>query len=308
VAVNKGTFNGSGQLSWGPPTFINQTTAPSTLNDKEWIAADWHVGSPFQDRIYVSWTRFLFNAHNRLVRSGRRFFFAYRPTADKRSANRRISRQCPVRPGLAADRRLRRQRVRDLRRGDPLATLDSTYIVKSTDGGVTFGKPVKVAELQDVIPLANTASGQQLPAVRPRRMAICMSPGRRCCATATVSYARRGRTTVAIRSRFLASRPMAPQPGAHRCDFSGLDAASQTAIGYPVNQPGEARCGADSAPYRYVVAGRSHFACGRRLHVGLRCGRRVAVANLRQRPAPPWGGSPVTRLATTSTMLGLTIS
>ena len=38
-----------------------------------------------------------------------------------------------------------------------LATLDSTYIVKSTDGGVTFGKPVKVAELQDVIPLANTA-------------------------------------------------------------------------------------------------------------------------------------------------------
>jgi hypothetical protein len=33
VAVNKGTFDGSGQLSWGPPTFINQTTAPSTLND-----------------------------------------------------------------------------------------------------------------------------------------------------------------------------------------------------------------------------------------------------------------------------------
>ena len=42
VAVNKGTFDGSGQLSWGPPTFINPTTAPSTLNDKEWIAVDWH--------------------------------------------------------------------------------------------------------------------------------------------------------------------------------------------------------------------------------------------------------------------------
>ena len=40
VAVNKGTFDGSGHLSWGPPTFINQTTAPSTLNDKEWIAVD----------------------------------------------------------------------------------------------------------------------------------------------------------------------------------------------------------------------------------------------------------------------------
>ena len=62
VAVNKGTFDGSGNLTWGPPTFINQTTSPSTLNDKEWIAVDSHSGSPFQDRIYVSWTRFIFQA------------------------------------------------------------------------------------------------------------------------------------------------------------------------------------------------------------------------------------------------------
>jgi hypothetical protein len=62
VAVNKGTFDGGGTLSWSPPTFINQTTAPSTLNDKPWIAVDSHSGSPFQDRIYVSWTRFIFQA------------------------------------------------------------------------------------------------------------------------------------------------------------------------------------------------------------------------------------------------------
>ncbi|HXI47603.1 MAG TPA: hypothetical protein VNH39_03375, partial [Steroidobacteraceae bacterium] len=37
VAVNKGTFDQSGHLTWGAPTFINQTTSPSTLNDKEWI-------------------------------------------------------------------------------------------------------------------------------------------------------------------------------------------------------------------------------------------------------------------------------
>ncbi len=64
VAVNKGTFDGSGALTWGPPTFIGQTTAPSTLNDKEWIGVDTHAGSPFLDRVYVSWTRFLFNPHN----------------------------------------------------------------------------------------------------------------------------------------------------------------------------------------------------------------------------------------------------
>ena len=62
VAVNKGTFDGSGHLSWSAPTFINQTTSPSTLNDKEWIAVDSHSGSPFQDRVYVSWTRFIFQA------------------------------------------------------------------------------------------------------------------------------------------------------------------------------------------------------------------------------------------------------
>src|SRR6266542_161574 len=64
VAVNKGTFDGSGQLSWGPPVFINQTTSPAILNDKEWIGADWHVSSPYKDRVYVSWTRYLFNPSN----------------------------------------------------------------------------------------------------------------------------------------------------------------------------------------------------------------------------------------------------
>lgn len=37
VAVNRGTFDGSGNLTWGPPTFIDQTTSPAILNDKEWI-------------------------------------------------------------------------------------------------------------------------------------------------------------------------------------------------------------------------------------------------------------------------------
>ena len=64
VAVNRGTFDGSGNLTWSAPVFINQTTSPSTLNDKEWIAVDQNASSPFRDRIYVTWTRFLFNAHN----------------------------------------------------------------------------------------------------------------------------------------------------------------------------------------------------------------------------------------------------
>src|SRR5207245_558955 len=63
VAVNKGTFDASGNLTWSAPTFINQTTSPSTLNDKEWITVDHNSSSPFRDRVYVTWTRFIFNAH-----------------------------------------------------------------------------------------------------------------------------------------------------------------------------------------------------------------------------------------------------
>jgi hypothetical protein len=64
VAVNRGTFDASGRLSWGSPVFINQTTAPSTLNDKPWLTADAHAASPFRDNVYVTWTRFIFNPAN----------------------------------------------------------------------------------------------------------------------------------------------------------------------------------------------------------------------------------------------------
>src|SRR5438034_887803 len=56
VTLSKGAFDTSGALHWGPPTFIGQTTAPSTLNDKPWSAVDNNPSSSFYGRIYVSWT------------------------------------------------------------------------------------------------------------------------------------------------------------------------------------------------------------------------------------------------------------
>jgi len=155
VAVNKGTFSGSGQLSWGPPTFINQTTAPSTLNDKEWIAADWHVSSPFRDRVYVSWTRFLFNAHNgNFVQAP--IFFAYSTdggatfsTPTNISGN--VLYDQGSRPIVGNDGTL----YVIFEGATRLATLDSQWIVKSTDGGVSWSKPTKIADVQDAIPIAN---------------------------------------------------------------------------------------------------------------------------------------------------------
>ncbi len=153
VAVNRGTFDGSGNLTWGPPTFINPTTSPAILNDKEWIAADAHTSSPFRDRVYVSWTRFIFNAHNgNYVQSP--IDFAFSTDGGKTFST----------PQLISGNVLFDQGSRPIVGPDGtvyvffegstrLATLSSTYVVKSTDGGVTWSKPVAVAPLVDIVPL-----------------------------------------------------------------------------------------------------------------------------------------------------------
>jgi len=156
VAVNKGTFDGSGNLTWGPPTFINPTTSPSTLNDKEWIAVDHNVGSPFQDRIYVTWTRFLFNAHNGS--------YVQSPIAFVSSSDGGATFTTPK---LISGNVLYGQGSRPVVGPDGtlyvfwdaatrLASTDSTWMVKSTDGGATWSKPLAVAPLIDSSPLHNT--------------------------------------------------------------------------------------------------------------------------------------------------------
>src|SRR6266496_332539 len=156
VAVNKGTFDGSGNLTWGPPTFINQTTAPSTLNDKSWIAVDSHSGSPFQDRVYVSWTRFIFNPHNgSYVQSP--IFFAYSSdggatfsTPENISANAHYSQGSH--PVVAPDGTVYVFWDGSTR----LASLNSTYMAKSTDGGDTWSPPLDVSTLTEIPPLKDT--------------------------------------------------------------------------------------------------------------------------------------------------------
>jgi hypothetical protein len=157
VAVNKGTFDSGGNLSWGPPTFINQTTSPSTLNDKEWIAVDNHSGSPFQDRIYVTWTRFIFNAHNgRYVQSP--IWFVYSTDGGTTfsaptniSANAHYSQGS--RPVVGPDGTLYVFWDGSTR----LASTNSTYVAKSTDGGVTWSSPLQVSTLTEISGVQNTA-------------------------------------------------------------------------------------------------------------------------------------------------------
>jgi hypothetical protein len=236
VTVNKGTFGSGGDLSWGMPIFINQTTSPSTLNDKEWIAADWHVSSPYRDRVYVSWTRFIFNPENgRYVQSP--IFFAYSSdggktfsTPENVSANVHYSQGS--RPIVGYD-----GAVYVIFDGSTrLATHDSTYIVKSTDGGVTFGKPVQISELQEVIPLANTdfrVNSYPAGAAAPNgdlyvAWSSLMSDNGGLCASETNTNCHS--STVYSKSTDGGATWSAPV-----AIFQALDASTQTPVGYPVS-------------------------------------------------------------------------
>ena len=251
VTVNKGTFNGSGQLSWGAPVFINPTTSPSTLNDKEWIAADWHVSSPFRDRVYVSWTRFLFNAHNGAYTQSP-IFFAYSTNGGQTfSTPTNISGNVLYgqgsRPVVGYDGTVYVFWDGSTR----LATLDSTYVVKSTDGGVTWSKPVAVAPLVDIIPIANAVfrvNSYPAAAAAPNgdvyvAWSSLMSNNGGLCPSRTNT----GCHSAAVYSKSTdgGSTWSAPAP-----ILSALDASTQTPMGYPATNPNGSQLIAPATPRR----------------------------------------------------------
>lgn len=239
VAVNTGTFDGSGKLAWSPPVFINPTTSPSILNDKEWIAADWHASSAFRDRVYVSWTRFIFNPQNgSYVQSP--IFFAY--SADHGAT---FSAPAKISGNVLYDQGSRPIVGYDgtvyviFEGATRLSTLDAQWIVKSTDGGVTWSKPTKIADVQDVISPANTVyrddsfpAGDAAPNgdlyVAWSTQLSDASGG--LCPTRTNN----GCHLVAVYSKSTdgGATWSAPVP-----IFPALDASARTAIGYPVTQP-----------------------------------------------------------------------
>ena len=222
VTVSRGTFSG-GSLSWSAPTFINATTSPSTLNDKEWIAVDHNVSSPFRDRIYVTWTRFLFNPHNGAYTQSPIFFASssdggHTFTAPKSIAGNVLYSQ-GSRPVVGPDGSLYVFWDGATR----LATTDSTWMAKSTDGGATWAKPIQVAPLTDIEELADTAFRvNSFPAA-------AAAPNGDLYATWTTDREPTG--SVAVYSK-------STDGGAHwSAPVDVFSAASRTPIGYPVAQP-----------------------------------------------------------------------
>ncbi len=238
VAVNKGTFDGSGHLTWGAPTFINQTKSPSTLNDKEWIAADWHVSSPYRDRVYVSWTRFIFDPITGAYVQSPIFFVFSTDGGHTFSSPQNISGNVLYdqgsRPVVGYDGSV----YVFFEGATRHSILDSTYVVKSTDGGVTFGKPLAIAQLQDVVPLANTAfrvnsfpaaaaapNGDLYAAwtsLQSNAGGLCPAQTNTGCHSATV---------------YSKSTNGGASWSAPALIFPALDASNRTAVGYPATNP-----------------------------------------------------------------------
>ena len=223
VTVNRGTFDDAGQLSWSAPTFINATTASSTMNDKEWIAADANPDSKFRDRVYVTWTRFLFSPSTGAYVQSPIFFASSsdggRTFTSPASISGNVLYDQGSRPVVAPDGSL----YVFFEGSTRLAAASSTYVVKSTDGGARWGTPQAISTLVDSDVLRDTAfrvNSYPAAAVAPNGDLYAtwttMVAG---ASTAVYSKSADGGTTWSAPARVFADTSRKP-------------------VGYPVTQPG----------------------------------------------------------------------
>src|SRR3989441_469763 len=243
VTLSKGTFDSSGNLHWGLPTFIGQTKSASTVNDKSWSIADNNPASPFYGRIYVSWTRFIFNPSNGAYKQSP-IIFAYSTDGGKTFST----------PQLIAGNVLYSQgshvmlgpdgTVYVLWDGETrFGPFDSTWMTKSTDGGVTWTQPLAIAPLVDILPPANSVfrvNSFPAGAVAPNgdvyaawsteilNTATAYGVDTTCFSSNTVCHA----AVYWSKSTNAGATWSTPQLA-----FPALDASSRTAIGYPQAQP-----------------------------------------------------------------------
>ncbi len=258
VAVNKGTFDADGMLSWGPPTFVNPTTSPAIFNDKEWIGADSHVTSPFRDRVYVSWTRFIFNPVNGAYVQSPIFLAFSTDGGSTFSDPQQIVGNVHFDQGsqvvVGSD-----GTVYVFWEGSTrLAIFNSIWMTKSTDGGVTWSKPIAVAPLVDVIRPSNTAfrvNSFPAAAIAPdgALYAAWASEVNNAATSYTVdpicasSLVRANCHSATVWSK---STDGGLTWGTPALAFPALDASTQTAIGYPVTQPDGTMLKAPATPRR----------------------------------------------------------
>jgi hypothetical protein len=176
MLVFRSTRNGG--ASWNFPgryvTFANDVAGSGALlEDKELLAVDDHVGSPFQDRVYVTWTEF--TATTAYIYEA--FSSDYGQTFSARHLVSRASALCPfpISPSGGCDNNQFSQpftgpdgtlyvvwsnyNTVDLTAASPKPARFQVLVATSKDGGATFSAPQRVGSYYE-LPDCATYTGQ----------------------------------------------------------------------------------------------------------------------------------------------------
>jgi len=149
-------------------------TIGNTLQDKPYMTVDNRVGSPFQDRVYVTWTNFAADGTGYIMESYSNDY------GESFSAPQAISgggTLCPNSFGLPTPHGSCNENQDSQPFTGPDGTLyvvfnnynnavtgadnrNQVLVVKSIDGGVTFSAPVKVSDFYDLPDCATYQAGQ----------------------------------------------------------------------------------------------------------------------------------------------------
>jgi len=168
---------GNNGASWnfaGRPAVETFDTTGAVLNDKPYMTIDTHAGSPFQDRIYITWTLFaadgtayIYEVHS--DNYGESFSSPVVASLDSPlcantfgvpTANGRCNENQFSDPFTGSDGALYVVFDNYNNAVSGADNRNQVLIAKSTDGGATFGAPQKVSDFYDLPDCATYQGGQ----------------------------------------------------------------------------------------------------------------------------------------------------
>ncbi len=163
IQVSRSTDGGR---TFGAPVIVERSTADEIEEDKPYLTVDTSPGSPFLNSVYVTWTRFHFDALGNYLESPI-FFSASRDGGQTWSTPREISGAHTAVCTFSGTSLPYDSRCREDQFSSPVVAPDGTIyvafendqaindgqfrdqylVVKSTDGGATWTAPVRASDI-----------------------------------------------------------------------------------------------------------------------------------------------------------------
>jgi hypothetical protein len=153
VALSRSTDHGA---QWQPPVVVSSTNNPVDFNDKDYVWADANPSSPFFGNVYASWTLFQGNG-----KFGNSHTFSPEPIVIARSTDGGQTWTNAMRLSQSANNGAVGGRQGSVIRTGPDGTIyvfwegainhhSEQLVAISHDGGVSFGRPLPVAAVNDI--------------------------------------------------------------------------------------------------------------------------------------------------------------